>query len=88
MISMSSKAIILEDCLISFLLLSTYLILVSGYMGAVYNLKTEVNQANLEVNQLKACMVADCQLSVGNNTRSQCVTLRFKTTTEEVCVQI
>lgn len=86
--SMSNRAIILEDCLISFLLLSTYLLLVSGYLGAVYNLKSDLNQANSAVNELKVCMLADCQLSVGNNTHKQCVSLKIKSTTEEACVQI
>lgn len=85
---MLNKAIILEDCLISFLLLSSYLILVTGFLGAVYTLKVELNQANLEVNELKACMISECQLSEGNNIQSQCVAIKLKSTTEEVCVQI
>lgn len=84
----SNSGIILEDCLISFLLLSTYIILVCTYMGNVYQLKQQVIEASLELNDLKACMFDECRLSTGNNVYQQCQPLHIKQRTEEVCVEI
>lgn len=84
----SNDGIILEDCLISFLLLSTYIILVCTYMGSVYGLKQQIIEASLEVNNLKVCMFEECRLSTGNNVYQQCKQIHIKQRTEEVCVQI
>lgn len=83
-----NKGIILEDCLISFLLLSTYMILMTSYMLDVYNLKSEIDVASEQINTLKSCMLTDCELSRGNSVRQECKLIRVKTRSENVCVQI
>lgn len=83
-----NSGIILEDCLISFLILSTYLLLMSAYMLDVYQLKAEVSAASADVNELRVCMLGECELSHGNSVRASCKTLRIKSQRSEVCVQI
>lgn len=83
-----NKGIILEDCLISFLLLSTYLLLMSALLSDVYRLNREIEQAHLQVNQLKSCGLNECELSTGNNVRSHCQVITIKSRSENVCIQI
>lgn len=83
-----NKGIILEECLFSFLIISTYLLLMSNYMIAIYQLKQEIADSQEQINELKSCMLSECELSAGNSVRKHCQTITIKTRRENVCVQI
>ncbi len=85
---MLNKGIILEDCLISFLILSTFLLLMSQYMSEVYDLKQDIGTANQALNQLKLCIISECNLSSGANVREECQNFQIKKATKEICVWI
>lgn len=83
-----NNGIILEDCLLSFLILSTYLLLMSALLADVYQLNQELNTAHQQVNQLKSCMLKECELSSGNSVRQRCQVIAIKARSENVCIQI
>lgn len=83
-----NDGIILEDCLISFMLLSTFLLLMSLYLADVYKLQADIVSATNQINSLKICMLNNCALSHGNNVREVCTTYVIKNNNKEVCIEI
>lgn len=83
-----NKGIILEDCLISFLILSTFLVLMTGYMQGIYEIKNEIATGFRQTQQLKECMLVDCELSSGNNLRPICEEVKIKSKEKSVCIEI
>ncbi len=84
----SNEGIILEDCLISFILLSTFLLLMSSYLTEVYNLKRELQMAHEQINNLKLCALSSCEKSMGNNVTEVCESISIKKRNYELCIEI
>lgn len=83
-----NEGIILEDCLISFLIISVFLVLMTTYMEDIYSLKNEIKVDYQELTELKQCMLLSCDKSQGNNTRDICKNIAIKSRKGEVCVSI
>ncbi len=84
----SNDGIILEDCLISFILISTFLLLMATYLQDVNELKLEMVAANKQLNNLKTCMLSNCDLSTGQSVYSECEQIKVGSHSKVVCVQI
>lgn len=84
----SDDGIILEDCLISFMLISTFLLLMALYLQDVNSLKNEISEANSQLFNLKTCMLSKCQLSTGQSVYSECEQVKVGSHSKVVCVQI
>lgn len=85
---MSDEGIILAECLISFLVLSSYLLLFSAIMVRVYSLKQDIFEASNNVIDLKSCMLYECALSSGNSVYEKCINIAIKGESKEVCIEI
>ncbi len=83
-----NDGIILEDVLISFLVLSTFLILMTLYLSQIYELKVEIKNANDKLMTLKACALATCDKSSGNNYSAHCEQIEIKGESDEVCIYV
>lgn len=84
----SNDGIILEDCLISFILISTFLLLMTTYLQDVNSIKLEMVAANEQLNDLKTCMLSTCDLSSGQSVYSECSQITVGSRSKVVCVQI
>lgn len=84
----SNDGILLEDCLISFLLISTFLILMSSLLTDVYRIKNDLVTSSAKLNDLKSCLLVDCELSSGYNVRTNCAMIQVGHRQEEVCLEI
>lgn len=82
----SNDGIILEDCLISFMILSTFILFMSAYLTQVYELKQEIIRSQNQISELKECMLKNCALSDGNQTKQRCIYVEV--IGEEICVEI
>lgn len=83
-----NKGIILEDCLISFMLISTYLLLMSAYLGQVYQLQSQIKTGFDVVNEMKVCILGGCEPSQAKTVRTVCDSYLIKQSTKEICVEI
>lgn len=83
-----NKGIILEDCLISFLLISTYLLVMSIYLAQLYQLQSQIKTGFEVVNEMKVCILDGCQPSQPTTLRSVCESYVIKQSPKEVCVEI
>ncbi len=84
----SNKGIILEDALISFLVLSSFVILMCMYLTQLYNTKNELSQISNANEQLKMCMFNSCLLSIGNNVNEHCEQITYKNKNSEICIYV
>lgn len=57
-------------------------------MNDLYGLKNEIKDANEQIEKLKICMFADCQLSSGNQVITKCINYQIGEHQSEVCIEI
>ncbi len=86
MIFESNKGIILVDCLLSFLVLSTFILLLANYTTRIYELKQEIIAGNQVIDELKVCILTSCDSS--QEIEVKCVSYEIKKTNKELCVVI
>lgn len=84
----SNDGIILEDCLFSFIIISTYLLLMSGYLFQLYQLQTDIDQGFEVVSNLKVCILASCEPSLTSSLTTVCDSYQLKQTKKELCVEV
>ncbi len=86
MILESNNGIILTDCLLSFIILSGFILILSMYLTLVYQIKSDIAIANESVNDLKVCILTNCTTS--HSVEKRCIYYDIKTNTRELCVGI
>lgn len=82
-----NKAIVLAESLVSFILLSTFLVLASNFMQNIYVIKNDISVANNKIIEMKKCILIDCKSSAGNDIKTKCQSMEIKNINKDVCIE-